>query len=57
MVVVDLAFVNAVEWAAVLKMADTLSLITEPTELAMGMLNRYLDAVRSSGIIALIFRL
>jgi pilus assembly protein CpaE len=50
MVVVDLGFVNAAEWAAILKMADTLLLITEPTELAMGMLNRYLDAVDSSGI-------
>jgi len=50
MVVVDLGFVNAAEWAAILKMADTFLLITEPTELAMSMLNRYLDAVDSSGI-------
>jgi hypothetical protein len=57
MVVVDLAFVTAAEWAAVLKMADSLLPSTEPTELAVGMLNRCLDAVRSSGIIALIFRL
>jgi Flp pilus assembly CpaE family ATPase len=47
MVVVDLGFVNAAEWAAILKMADTFLLVTE---LAMGMLNRYLDAVDSSGI-------
>jgi pilus assembly protein CpaE len=50
LVVVDLGFVNAAEWASILKMADTLLLITEPTELAMGMLNRYLDAVDSSGL-------
>ncbi len=50
MVVVDLGYVNAAEWAAILKMADTPLLITEPTELAMGMLNRDLDAVDSSGI-------
>ncbi len=50
LVVVDLGFVNAAEWAAILKTADALLLITEPTELAMGMLNRYLDAVDSSGI-------
>ena len=50
LVVVDLGFVNAAEWASILKTADTLLLIAEPTELAMGMLNRYLDAVDSSGI-------
>jgi pilus assembly protein CpaE len=50
LVIVDLGFVNAAEWAAILKTADALLLITEPTELAMGMLNRYLDAVDSSGI-------
>jgi pilus assembly protein CpaE len=50
LVVVDLGFVNAAEWSSILKTADTLLLVAEPTELAMGMLNRYLDAVDSSGI-------
>ena len=50
LVVVDLGFVNAAEWAAILKTADALLLVAEPTELSMGMLKRYLDAVDSSGI-------
>jgi pilus assembly protein CpaE len=50
LVVVDLGFVNAAEWASILKTADALLLVAEPTELAVGMLKRYLGAVDSSGI-------
>src|SRR3984957_12989631 len=57
LVVVDLGFVNAAEWASILKTADALLLVAEPTELAMGMLKRYLDAVDSSGIDRARFRI
>jgi pilus assembly protein CpaE len=43
-VVVDLGFVNAAEWARVLHAAGTLLLVSEPSELALGMLQRYLEA-------------
>ena len=49
-VVVDLGFVNAAEWSRVLQTADTLLLIAEPSALALGMLERYLDAVDSAGL-------
>ena len=49
-VVVDLGFVNAAEWARVLHAAGTLLLISEPSELALGMLLRYLEAVDSAGL-------
>ncbi len=49
-VVVDLGFVNAAEWARVMHGADTLLLICEPGALAMGMLERYLNAVDSAGL-------
>jgi hypothetical protein len=40
-VIVDLGFVNAAEWARVLHCADALLLVSEPSELALGMLERY----------------
>jgi pilus assembly protein CpaE len=49
-VIVDLGFVNAAEWARVLNVAETLLLISEPSELALGMLKRYLEAVDSAGL-------
>jgi Flp pilus assembly CpaE family ATPase len=50
LIVVDLGFLDAAEWASILKTADALLLVAEPTELSMGMLKRYLAAVDSSGI-------
>ena len=49
-VIVDLGFVNAAEWARVLQAAGTLLLVSEPSELALGMLRRYLEAVDSAGL-------
>jgi pilus assembly protein CpaE len=49
-VVVDLGFVNAAEWAPLLQMAEHLLLITEPSALALGMLERYLQAAAHAGI-------
>jgi Flp pilus assembly CpaE family ATPase len=49
-VIVDLGFVNAAEWARVLQAAETLLLVSEPSELALGMLRRYLEAVESAGL-------
>jgi MinD superfamily P-loop ATPase len=47
---VDLGFVNVAEWARVLHCADALLLVSEPSDLAIGMLVRYLDAVDSAGL-------
>ena len=41
LVVVDLGFVNAAEWARVLLSADKLVLVAEPSALALAMLERY----------------
>jgi pilus assembly protein CpaE len=49
-VVVALGFLNAAEWSRVLRTADTLLLIAEPSALALGMLERYLHAVDSAGL-------
>jgi Flp pilus assembly CpaE family ATPase len=49
-VIVDLGFVNAAEWARVLQSADTLLLVSEPSMLALGMLEGYLEAVDSAGL-------
>lgn len=49
-VVVDLGFINGAEWAPVLRGAGAIVLVTEPSELAMGMLGRYLDAAESAGL-------
>jgi pilus assembly protein CpaE len=50
LVVVDLGFVNAAEWARVLQSADKLLLVSEPSVLALGMLEGYLEAVDSAGL-------
>jgi pilus assembly protein CpaE len=49
-VIVDLGFVNAAEWALVLRSADKLLLVSEPSVLALGMLEGYLKAVDSAGL-------
>jgi pilus assembly protein CpaE len=49
-VIVDLGFVNAAEWARLLQMAEHLLLVTEPSALALGMLERYLQAAADAGI-------
>lgn len=49
-VVVDMGFVNGAEWAPVLREAASIVLVTEPSELAMGMLGRYLDAAEAAGL-------
>ena len=49
-VVIDLGFVNAAEWARLLQMAEHLLLVTEPSALALGMLERYLRAAGDAGI-------
>jgi Flp pilus assembly CpaE family ATPase len=49
-VIVDLGFVNAAEWARVLQSADKLLLVSEPSMLALGMLEGYLKAVDSAGL-------
>lgn len=49
-VVVDTGFVNGAEWAKVLQEARSIVLVAEPSELAMGMLGRYLDAAEAAGI-------
>jgi pilus assembly protein CpaE len=50
LLIVDLGFVNAAEWARVLETADALLLVAEPSALALGMLERYLKAVDSAGL-------
>ena len=49
-VVVDMGFVNGAEWAPVLREAASIVLVTEPSELAMAMLGRYLDAAEAAGL-------
>jgi MinD-like ATPase involved in chromosome partitioning or flagellar assembly len=50
LMVIDLEFVNAAEWARVLQSADTLVLVAEPRALALDMLERYLKAVDLAGL-------
>jgi len=49
-VVVDAGFVNGAEWARVLREGRSIVLVSEPSELAMGMLGRYLDAAEGAGL-------
>lgn len=49
-VVVDMGFVNGAEWAPVLREAASIVLVSEPSELAMGMLGRYLDTAEAAGL-------
>jgi Flp pilus assembly CpaE family ATPase len=50
LVVVDLGFVNAADWARVPLSADTLLLVAESSALALGMLERYLKAADLAGL-------
>ena len=50
LVVVDLGFVNAAEWARVLLSADKLVLVAEPSALALEMLERYLKVADLAGL-------
>src|SRR5580704_178198 len=56
-VVIDLGFVNAAEWARLLQLAQDLLLVTEPSALALGMLERYLHAATSAGLDASRFQI
>ncbi len=56
-VVIDLGFVNAAEWARLLQLAQDLLLVTEPSALALGMLERYLQAATSAGLEASRFQI
>jgi pilus assembly protein CpaE len=56
-VVIDLGFVNAAEWARLLQLAQDLLLVTEPSALALGMLERYLQAATSAGLDASRFQI
>jgi pilus assembly protein CpaE len=56
-VVIDLGFVNAAEWARLLQLAEDLLLVTEPSALAVGMLERYLHAATSAGLDASRFQI
>lgn len=49
-VIVDTGFVNGAEWVKVLQEAASIVLVAEPSELAMGMLGRYLDAAEAAGL-------
>jgi pilus assembly protein CpaE len=56
-VVIDLGFVNAAEWARLLQLAEDFLLVTEPSALALGMLERYLQAAASAGLDASRFQI
>lgn len=56
-VVIDLGFVNAAEWARLLHLATDLLLVAEPSALALGMLERYLQAAASAGLDASRFQI
>ncbi|MGD0303990.1 MAG: hypothetical protein ABSC71_04080 [Candidatus Acidiferrales bacterium] len=56
-VIVDLGFVNAAEWARLLHLATDLLLVAEPSALALGMLERYLQAATSTGLDASRFQI
>ncbi len=56
-VMIDLGFVNAMEWACLLHMAENLLLVAELSALALGMLERYLMAAGSAGIDAVCFQI
>lgn len=49
-VIVDVGFVNAAEWSLVLQQARKILLVTEPSMLALVMLDRYLQAAKLAGI-------
>ncbi|MGH9701116.1 MAG: hypothetical protein ACRD52_16880, partial [Candidatus Acidiferrales bacterium] len=49
-VIVDAGFVNAAEWSLVLQQARRILLVTEPSMLALVMLDRYMQAAKLAGI-------
>jgi pilus assembly protein CpaE len=49
-VVVDMGVVNAAEWAAVLREAQTILLVAEPSVLALGMIKRHIAAAAPAGV-------
>jgi pilus assembly protein CpaE len=49
-VIIDIGVVNAAEWAAVLRQAQTILLIAEPSLLALGMVHRHLAAAEPAGV-------
>lgn len=49
-VIIDMGVVNAAEWAPVLCAASTILLVAEPSELALGMINRHIAAAGPAGV-------
>ena len=49
-VVVDIGVVNAGDWALVLREAQTILLVSEPSALALGMINRHMAAAERAGV-------
>ncbi|MGH9716087.1 MAG: AAA family ATPase [Candidatus Acidiferrales bacterium] len=49
-VIVDMGVVNAAEWAPVLRAASTILLVAEPSELALGMIDRHIAAAGPAGV-------
>jgi len=49
-VLVDIGVVNAAEWTLVLQEAHTILLVTEPSLLAMGMIERHIGAAARAGV-------
>jgi pilus assembly protein CpaE len=50
LVVIDLGVVNPADWAPVLKAAQILFLVSEPTALALGMIDRQISSATRSGV-------
>jgi pilus assembly protein CpaE len=50
LVVVDLGVVNPADWGPVLKAAQVLFLVSEPTALALGMIDRQISSATRSGV-------
>jgi Flp pilus assembly CpaE family ATPase len=49
-VVVDIGVVNAGDWALVLQEAQTILLVSEPSALALGMIDRHMAAAERAGV-------
>jgi pilus assembly protein CpaE len=50
LLVVDIGVVNPADWAVVLQQAQTLLLVSEPTPLALGMIERQMAAAARAGV-------
>jgi pilus assembly protein CpaE len=50
LVAIDLGVVNPADWAPVLKEAQVLFLVSEPTALAMGMIDRQISSATQAGV-------